>query len=196
MPNKVIALTGGIGSGKSTALHIFKELGATIISTDNITHQLLNEKVNMLAICNQFNIKTDDNNTLNKKELRQICFNNPQQKLWLENLLHPQIFDIIEKKLTTHVNHYFIIEIPLLFDINIPFTIDYSCLVYCEKHQQIQRLLTKNKLSQQEILTIINQQTTNQEKLKLVDDIIFNTKDTTHLTKQVKILHKKYTKTI
>jgi dephospho-CoA kinase len=96
----LIGLTGGMGSGKTTVADLFAEYGITIIDADLITRELVLPGTNALhAIVKHFGADIlDDTGALNRQALRDRIFKNPQERLWLEQLLHPQVMEEIKKR--------------------------------------------------------------------------------------------------
>ena len=190
--NIVIGLTGGIGSGKTTALEIFASLHANTVNADIINKQLLESANNIAIISKKFGKAITQEGKINKALLRKICFNNAQDKLWLENLLHTQIFDIIKQQTSKPCDTYYIVEIPLLFEAKSPIQLTRSCAITCSQQQQLARVFSRSNLSFEETKAIIKTQISNADKIKLANDWIDNSKDLEHLCTQVKKLHDFY----
>ena len=112
----VIALTGTIASGKSTASDFFKQQGIDVISADIIARELTGKNTPALAaIVSHFGQSiTTENNTLNRRVLRKKIMQHPDEKHWLEAYLHPQIRVAIEAALKHVTSPYAVVEIPLL----------------------------------------------------------------------------------
>ena len=113
-----VALTGGIGSGKTTVTNFFAELKVPIIDADVIAKQLLEESIELKnSIVNQFgSVVVDDHQQLDRLRLRKYIFSNPQARLWLERLLHPHILDFIKERVEQINYFYYIVAIPLLVE--------------------------------------------------------------------------------
>ena len=116
----VVGLTGGIGSGKSTAAKYFEKLGAKVINADVVARDSVSSGSQaLLKIRRHFGEKiVDKKGKLDRSKLREIIFDNTSEKLWLENLLHP----IIREKIILDINNasecYVLLESPLLFETN------------------------------------------------------------------------------
>jgi len=189
-----VGLTGGIASGKTTAANLFHERGAPIIDTDKIAHQLvIPDKPAYHAIIKHFGQALLQNDkTINRALLRKKIFANADEKLWLEQLLHPLIRKEVNNQLEIVKFPYCIIVIPLLIE-NYPYPgIDRILVVDTPESAQIQRATTRDNMSISLAKDIIEKQVNRHERLKYADDVIFNDQDLKHLKKQVDILHDKY----
>jgi dephospho-CoA kinase len=187
---RTIALTGSIGSGKTTIANIFTSLNVPVISADKIAADLTD--VNTLTrqkIVERFG-------EFDRKKLREIIFTDLKQKTWLEQLLHPlikkQIFAEISRLSAEKIHPYCIIEIPLLFETSMEKDFDRVLLVTCDAELQISRSAIRDKASPKQITAIINQQISNNKKLNLADDIIQNNNSIDTLITHVTKLHKQY----
>jgi dephospho-CoA kinase len=190
-----VGLTGGIGTGKSTVAKIFHELGVPIIDADEIAHQITQpQTVIYQKIIEYFgdNILLEDKR-LNRKKLRSLIFQNAQQKIWLENLLHPEIIKIMLKMAVETKAPYVILVIPLLAEASklIDF-LDRILVVDADLNTQIQRVITRDQSNEQEIKTIIESQAQRQQRLNIADDVIVNNGDLNTLREQVIRLHNLY----
>ncbi len=172
-----IALTGGIGSGKSAASAIFHELGAPIIDADKIAHELTSVgTTSYKAIVDYFGdeIKLEDG-TLNRAKIRKAVFKNSDKKQWLENLLHPtirkQMFALAE---SYRDQPYCLFIIPLLIESNNYSDFDRVCVIDCEMEQQIERTVERDKVEKTQVNTILNSQASREDRLNAADDVILN----------------------
>lgn len=189
-----IGLTGGIGSGKSTVMGLFSELGVPCINADEIARELV--QPNSLAlnkITEKFgsSIVTPDGQ-LKRSKLRSLIFDDDSARLWLNQLLHPLIGQRIKKWADTLDFDYCIIEIPLLIENKSFHLIDRVLVVDCEYQQQRQRAAQRDNTHQQAIQLIINKQATRQERLSQADDILVNEGSLDTLKQAVHRLHDKY----
>lgn len=181
--NYAIALTGGIASGKSTALTIFRSFGMLGIEADAISHQQLNQQAHRVKALWGSDYVIDDG-TVNRQKLGQLIFNDQQEKKRLEALLHPLIKDEIYRQaaeLETQKKSYFI-DIPLFFEYS-NYPIATSVLIYCPRQMQKERLLKRNHLSTEEAFLRIDSQLDIEEKKKRATFIIDNSgskEDLTH----------------
>ncbi|OGT47785.1 MAG: dephospho-CoA kinase [Gammaproteobacteria bacterium RIFCSPHIGHO2_12_FULL_41_15] len=189
-----ICLTGGICSGKTTVANLFAELGAPIIDTDIIAREIVEPgTASLTTIVEHF---TDsillDNGELNRKKLRQLIFNDPIEKKWLEELLHPEIRVQVHNNLNKSTADYAIVVVPLYAESDSIDYVDSICVVDCEPTKQIARLMQRDHCSRDEAENIIAQQATREQRLELADDVIMNNEDIDQLRKTVRQLDIKW----
>ena len=180
-----IALTGGISTGKSTVCNLFKLHGFLIIDADAISHKLLD--ANSAKIAEMFGSQyVDAKGKVIRKELGKIIFSNEENKLKLEALLHPLIKDEIVKKsrLFESQNKPYFIDIPLFFE-KMHYPIPRSLVIYTPKDLQVQRLMKRDNISEEEALLKISNQWDIEKKKELADMVIDNSKDLKNLQKEV-----------
>ena len=189
-----IALTGGIATGKSSVCSILKLYGYHIIDADKIAHDVLHDHKDNIAqmFGDQFII--DDE--VDRKKLGDLIFNNKYQRKKLENLLHPIIRQTIQQlaKEREKFQVPYILEIPLFFDKRGYNWIKRNILVYTPKEIQLQRLLNRAKISHEKAKNIIKSQMDIEEKRKLADFVIDNSKDLKHLQNEVERAINEYIK--
>ena len=152
-----IVLTGGIATGKSSVAKIFKEFGFYIIDADKIAHNILDSSY--LNIRELFGTKYIENQKVNRKELGRLIFSNSLAKQKLEELLHPLIYQEIER-LSIEQDSYkkpYIIDIPLFFETN-RYPIDKSIVVYTPSQTQLRRLIKRDSSTIKEAQQRINSQ--------------------------------------
>ena len=179
-----IALTGGISTGKSTVCNLFKLHGFLIIDADEIAHKLLDE--NSAKIAEMFGSQYVENGKVRRKELGKIIFTNEENKLKLESLLHPLIKDEIVKRsrLFESQDKPYFIDIPLFFE-KMHYPIPRSLVVYTPKDLQIQRLMKRDSISEEEALVKISNQWDIEKKKELADMVIDNSKNLKNLQDEV-----------
>ena len=114
----IVGLTGGIGSGKSTVAKLFEERGVPIIDADVIAREVTQpDSAEFKTIIDHFGEQILlENGSINRTKLRKIIFEHPQERKWLENLLHPVIRNCIEQQIALIFAPYCILIIPLLFE--------------------------------------------------------------------------------
>jgi len=179
-----IALTGGISTGKSTVCNLFKLHGFLTIDADKIAHKLLDE--NSDKIIEMFGKQYVENGKVLRKELGKIIFSNEKNKLKLEALLHPLIKEEIikESKIYEEQNKPYFVDIPLFFE-KMHYPIPKSLVIYTPKELQVQRLMKRDNINEQEAKLKISNQMDIEEKKNLADMVIDNSKDLKHLQNEV-----------
>ncbi|MDN5125318.1 dephospho-CoA kinase [Aliarcobacter butzleri] len=179
-----IALTGGISTGKSTVCNLLKLHGFLTIDADKIAHKLLDE--NSSKIEEMFGKEYVENGKVLRKELGKIIFSNEENKLKLEALLHPLIKEEIikESKIYEEQNKPYFVDIPLFFE-KMHYPISKSLVIYTPKELQIQRLMKRDNIGEKEAKLKISNQMDIEEKRKLANIVIDNSKDLKHLQNEV-----------
>lgn len=179
-----IALTGGISTGKSTVCNLFKLHGFLTIDADVIAHRLLDENSNKIS--SMFGEQYVQNGKVLRKELGKIIFSNEENKLKLEALLHPLIKEEIikESKIFEEQNKPYFVDIPLFFE-KMSYPIPKSLVIYTPKELQIQRLMKRDNIDENEAKLKISNQMDIEEKRKLADMVIDNSQNLKHLQNEV-----------
>ncbi|MEJ2792151.1 dephospho-CoA kinase [Iodobacter sp. LRB] len=194
---KIIGLTGGIGSGKSTVARLFAELGVTVIDTDEIAHELSrppSEALEQIALEFGPDFINKDGG-LNRPRMRELIFANADAKVKLENIFHPRIKAIVLQQLGKQSIHtpYVLLVVPLLFETNTYSSIiDSSLLVDCSEEHQIERVKLRSGLKNTEITAIIANQLPRKARIQRANDIILNESSLAHLQSSVSTLHQRY----
>ena len=191
----IIGLTGGIGSGKSAAAKILKELGLKVIDLDQITHELMMpSELGYIEIKKEFGEKyIDTKGAIDRKLLREEIFSSFDLKKRIESILHPIIFEECNKQLNLlkHEN-YIVLVIPLLFETkNYISLIDESLLIDCDLETQIERVIKRDSISKTLANRIIKNQMNRKEKQLLADKVILNDGNINHLKTQLDSYYKK-----
>ena len=189
-----IGLTGNIGSGKTTALKFFADQHIPTIVADDIARSLTAvDEPAYHAIVKHFGPSVlQADNTLNRRALRAVIFNQPAERLWLENLLHPLIRQRIEQRIADLQGPYCVIEIPLLLRRDAYPYLNRVLLIVSPTKTQIQRIMQRDHCSEEQALAILNTQPDEQERKRLADDIIINDGVMEDFEKSIKKLHNHY----
>ena len=190
----IIGLTGGIGSGKSAATKILKEIGLKNIDLDQITHDLMKPgELGYIEIKKEFGEKyIDINSAIDKKLLRNELFSSLELKKRIESILHPIIFEECNKKLNKlKYEKYLVLVIPLLFETK-TYTnlIDESLLIDCDLRTQIERVINRDDVSEALANRIIKNQMSRDKKLLLADKVILNDGNIHNLKVQLESYYK------
>ncbi len=191
-----IALTGGIGCGKSTVCELFRERGIPVIDTDVIARELV--LPGMPALTKIGDIFGRDlinkNGELDRKKLAGIVFRDDQLKQQLESILHPLIRDEVERQIAELDSPYCIVAIPLLFETGQQKKYPHKLVIDCDPEQQLERTRARDERTTEQIQEIIDAQISRSERLKLADEIIDNRGTAEKLIPQVDALHRKFLK--
>ena len=172
---KVIGLTGGIASGKSTVSNILKEMGYKVICCDEINHSLLQkDEIGYLKVIEAFGEKIlNPDGSLNRQELGKLIFNDKDLKEKLNQILHPLIKEMVLKEINES-NGLIFLDCPLLFETDFHLLCDYKIVVYVNFDTQISRLMNRDNITFPEALKKIYSQMSLEEKLTLADYVIDN----------------------
>lgn len=190
-----IGLTGGIGSGKSAATKRFTELGASVVDTDEIAHELTAEQgLAIAAIRGAFG---DDMithaNALDRQAMRARVFKDPDARRRLEAILHPMIRAVSDARCATAPGAYVVLAIPLLTESgSYRERVDRICVVDCPVDLQVARVRARSALDESQILAIIASQASRAARLAIADDVIDNAGTLDSLHRQVDALHTQY----
>jgi len=180
-----IGLTGGIASGKTTITnYIRKHKNIPIFDADKLSRELIKPNTyGYKKILDYFGNKIIDNKNnsekeINRKLLRKIIFKHSESKEWIEKLLHPLIKEkMIEECSQYKNNETIVLVIPLLFEAKFEDICTEIWLVKCPKEIQKKRLITRDKISEEEAYESINLQLSFEEKRKYSDIILDNSDD-------------------
>ena len=191
----VVGLTGGIGSGKSAAADEFARLGASVVDTDAIAHELTEKGgAAMPAIARLFGANAvSADGSMNRKSVRERVFADPASKRALEGLLHPMIREESARRIAAAAGPYVVHVVPLLVESpDYRKRVDRVLVVDCPEHTQIERVRARSGLAESEVRAIMRNQATRAERVAAADDVIDNGGSRESLRKQVAALHQKY----
>lgn len=191
-----IGLTGGIGSGKSTAANCFSSYGVPVIDADKISHQILRDNQTVIqSIVVYFGREFLINQHINKTRLREIIFQDSTKRQWLEQLLHPLIIAQMNKEAATYTNHtpYVVMIIPLLtLTIKKTLCLNRILVIDAPEDAQLQRIQDRDQISQTAGQQSIQTQATRQKRLAMADDVIVNDGSVDQLRQAILTLHEHY----
>lgn len=170
----VIGLTGGIATGKTTVACIFDELGAKVVSADDIVHELLQPGTDVsrevVEVFGKDILKEDG--SIDRRRLGGIVFRDPEKKARLEAIIHPHVIECLEKiaqEFHKKDSGVLILEIPLLIETSLISLVDKVLVVTVEQETQIDRLEKRYGVSREEAILRIKAQLPMSEKLKHAD---------------------------
>lgn len=190
-----VGLTGGIGSGKSRAAALFGELGAEVVDTDEISHEITGIGGSaMPAIIATFGATAvAADGSLDRAVMRRLVFGNPDARKRLENILHPQIREHTYRRMAQSAAPYVLLVVPLLLETGgYRDLIQRVLVVDCEESLQVSRAMHRSQLTEGAVRAIMGAQLPRQQRLAGADDVIHNDGDITQLREQVAALHQRY----
>lgn len=195
MNKLVIGLTGGIGSGKSTIAKLFSAKQIVVVDADQCSRTVVEPGTEALKkIVDHFgpHLLLPDG-SLDRACLRHIIFNHPQEKRWLEALLHPLIFQEIIHRLETAPSPYAILESPLLIEAGQSQICHRVLVVDVTEEQQIERAMKRDNNPRALIQAIMASQASRSDRLTKANDVLDNSNaDMEKAQQQVEALHLKY----
>jgi len=194
----IIGLTGGIGSGKSVASDKFKSLGITIVDADVASRTVVEPgKPALKEIEDHFGsgIITAEGK-LDRNNLREIIATDPEERKWLESVLHPKIGEQITKEISESTSVYTLFVAPLLLETNSQEMCSRVVVVDVPKDVQIRRTAKRDKVSPNQVEQMVAAQMEREKRLEKADDVLLNSGTIEDLEKQVEELHKKYIKMV
>ena len=191
----IIGLTGGIASGKTTVADLFQEhFNIEIVDADIVAREVVAVGSDGLQqITEHFGeaILLEDG-TLNRAKLREQIFSNPQDKAWLNALLHPMIRNKIEQGLTNIRSPYGLLVAPLLIENQMQGMADRVLIVDVPTEVQIERTMSRDNVSEEQVMAILKSQASREQRLAVADDVIKNHTKNQDLLPQITDLHQKY----
>ncbi len=190
---KVIGLTGGIGSGKSTVSQFLAELGAVILNADEVGHEAFkpdSEIWRKVVAAFGRQIVTSDGN-VDRKKLGNIVFGNPESLSRLNEIMHPQMYALVKTQLEEHRRQgmrVVVLEVPLLLEAGWTSLVDEVWVTTAPEATALKRLEERTGLSQAESLTRIRSQLPSAERVRHADVVINTECDLDELKSKVKEL--------
>ncbi|MCR9944577.1 dephospho-CoA kinase [Vibrio owensii] len=191
----VIGLTGGIASGKTTVANLFKQqFKIDIVDADIVAREVVEPGTPGLnAIVEHFG--TDivrDDQTLDRAKLREKIFSHPEEKAWLNSLLHPMIREKMIEDLEQVTSDYALLVVPLLVENKLDSLCDRVLVVDVDPQTQISRTVKRDNVSEEQANAILASQASREQRLALADDVVKNNPDDPDLLLQITDLHEKY----
>ena len=190
----IVGLTGGIGSGKSAAAEIFRACGIEVIDADTLAREVVEPGQPALSdITAHFgsDILTAQGH-LDRPALRKIVFSNPAHKSWLENLLHPLIAELLQRRLNATKSPYAILESPLLLETEQYKLVDRVLVIDVNQKVQVDRSVRRDGSDEETIKSIIASQIDRAERIQYADDLVSNEEGLEQLREKIEALHSKY----
>lgn len=192
----IVALTGGIGSGKSTVADAFAELGVPQVDADVIARQVVEPGmpalIDIVSRYGETILHTDG--TLNRAVLRNKIFSEPQEKAWLNSLLHPLIQQETQRQLASINEPYVLWVVPLLVENGLHHRANRVLVVDVAPEIQLTRTMARDGITRQQAEDILASQVSRQQRLACADDVIDNSGDPKVIAPQVTLLHQQYLK--
>ena len=194
-----VGLTGGIGSGKSTASRYFESLGAFVLDADEEAKKMItsNETVQHELISEFGTDIIDGTGRVDKNKLSRVAFQDEDHQQRLNSVVHPYIFNLIDKEFNRVFNDkkhgVFIVDAALIYETGFDAHLDYVIVVTAHLKNRMERALGRETLSREEILKRVDFQWPEEEKVNMADFVVHNDGAEAELQKNIESIIKKLT---
>ncbi|MDD7804252.1 MAG: dephospho-CoA kinase [Endozoicomonas sp. (ex Botrylloides leachii)] len=190
----IVGITGGIGSGKSAATDFLSQQGIIIVDADVAARIVVEPGQPALdEITERYGSDMLlTSGSLNRKKLRDIIFNNKNEKQWLEQRLHPRINQLLWQQLASAHSPYVVLVSPLLIETAQYKKVDRVLVVDVSETVQLERSMIRDGMTKGQAEHIIKSQTSREKRLSYADDVIDNNGTLTYLYSALSILHARY----
>ncbi|MEN4031874.1 dephospho-CoA kinase [Staphylococcus aureus] len=189
---KVIGLTGGIASGKSTVSELLSVFGFKIVDADKAAREAVKKGSKGLAQVREVfgDEAIDENGEMNRRYMGDLVFNHPEKRLELNAIIHPIVRDIMEEEKQEYLKQGYnvIMDIPLLFENELENTLDEVWVVYTSESIQMDRLMQRNNLSLEDAKARVYSQISIDKKSRMADHVIDNLGDKLELKQNLERL--------
>ncbi|EOD3747165.1 dephospho-CoA kinase [Staphylococcus aureus] len=189
---KVIGLTGGIASGKSTVSELLSVFGFKVVDADKAAREAVKKGSKGLAQVREVfgDEAIDENGEMNRRYMGDLVFNHPEKRLELNAIIHPIVRDIMEEEKQEYLKQGYnvIMDIPLLFENELENTLDEVWVVYTSESIQMDRLMQRNNLSLEDAKARVYSQISIDKKSRMADHVIDNLGDKLELKQNLERL--------
>ena len=189
---KVIGLTGGIASGKSTVSELLSVFGFKVVDADKAAREAVKKGSKGLAQVREVfgDEAIDENGEMNRRYMGDLVFNHPEKRLELNAIIHPIVRDIMEEEKQEYLKQGYnvIMDIPLLFENELENTVDEVLVVYTSESIQMDRLMQRNNLSLEDAKARVYSQISIDKKSRMADHVIDNLGDKLELKQNLERL--------
>ncbi|HHC9382762.1 TPA: dephospho-CoA kinase [Staphylococcus aureus] len=189
---KVIGLTGGIASGKSTVSELLSVFGFKVVDADKAAREAVKKGSKGLAQVREVfgDEAIDENGEMNRRYMGDLVFNHPEKRLELNAIIHPIVRDIMEEEKQEYLKQGYnvIMDIPLLFENELENTVDDVWVVYTSESIQMDRLMQRNNLSLEDAKARVYSQISIDKKSRMADHVIDNLGDKLELKQNLERL--------
>ncbi|HCU7316866.1 TPA: dephospho-CoA kinase [Staphylococcus aureus] len=189
---KVIGLTGGIASGKSTVSELLSVFGFKVVDADKAAREAVKKGSKGLDQVREVfgDEAIDENGEMNRRYMGDLVFNHPEKRLELNAIIHPIVRDIMEEEKQEYLKQGYnvIMDIPLLFENELENTVDEVWVVYTSESIQMDRLMQRNNLSLEDAKARVYSQISIDKKSRMADHVIDNLGDKLELKQNLERL--------
>ncbi len=194
MSQFIVGLTGGIGSGKTTVANQFAALGIQLVDADVVAREVVAPgSAALQAICSHFGVEMVlADGSLNRALLREKVFSNPNDKQWLNQLLHPLIRAQMLQQLAAATSPYVVLVAPLLLENGLQSLVDQVLVVDVSPQTQLQRTTARDKVPASQVEAIMASQCTPEQRRAGATQLLDNDLPPESLPERVAALHQLY----
>ena len=194
----IIGLTGGIGSGKSSAANFFSALNVLVLEADELAKEAITKGTDgFMQVVDCFGESIlNESGEIDRDLMRERIFSDHTMKSKLESIIHPLVGNKILEKIAESIALYTVVEVPLIFETNSMNNYDRILVIDCYQSLQLERSTRRDKNSQELIQKIIDSQCTREERLSIANDVIANNGSLEELKHKIKETHYFYTELI
>ena len=194
----IIGLTGGIGSGKSSAANFFSAHNVLVLEADELAKEAITKGTDgFMQVVDCFGESIlNESGEIDRDLMRERIFSDHTMKSKLESIIHPLVGNKILEKISESIALYTVVEVPLIFETNSMNNYDRILVIDCYKSLQLERSTRRDKNSQELIQKIIDSQCTREERLSIANDVIANNGSLEELKHKIKETHYFYTELI
>ena len=173
---KIVGLTGGVGSGKTTVSKEFQKYSIKVYNSDLRAKFLMNNSIVLKnKLINNFGKEFYINDELNKSYISQIIFNDPISLKLINSMVHPEVFNDFNEWRQSLSEKFVLYESALIFETGSYKLNDFNILVTCDYDLRVKRIIKRDGINEEKINSIINNQWDDDKKIPLADYIFFNT---------------------
>ncbi len=170
-----VGLTGGIGSGKSTIAKMFEELGVAVYYADDEAKRLMNSSQQIREkLIKEFGKESYKNGNLNRAFLAEIIFNDKEKLLKINSIVHPEVDKHFKNWVKDQNGDFVIQENAILFENNKQNDFDYIITVTAPKDLRIERIIKRDRIDKNQIISRMNNQLDDAKKIESADFVISN----------------------
>ncbi len=191
----IVGLTGGIGAGKTSAARVFSDLGIVVIDADEISREVTSSGGRAIrAVKETFGDRAiNQDGSMNRPYIRDLVFKDSAAREQLENIIHPLVQEESFEKIKKAKSPYVILSVPLLTEKSFWLDkINRLLVIDLPENEQIQRVMHRDGLSEEEVMRIIKTQSSRQTRISTASDVIVNCNDEEALRSSILRLHKLY----
>ncbi len=185
---RIIGLTGGISTGKTTVSHYLSTVcHIRVLDADNYAREAVKKNSPILQeIKQRYGSEICfKNGELNRKKLGNVIFNSLRERTWLESKIHPYVRHKFKQEISQDKGRIIVLDIPLLFESKLTHLVTEIWVVSCSYKQQLQRLMSRNDLTEQEAISRIKSQLPLEEKIQKADLVLDNSSTLEALYQQI-----------